>query len=371
MRGSVRRWLALGVACGALALALSPADTARAAEARKTRLGVVHGQHSLNPWNPKPAVEAGTALLASTPGVLQTQALMGWGSLNPEPRPGVYDWSSLDRRIALIRRTGGTPVITLCCAPDWMKGGAPGTTDWKRLEVAPLRSHFDEFARLAAATARRYPDVRYFQVWNEMKGFWDSGRNRWRYEDYTELYNQVYRALKRVNPAIKVGGPYVPMVSWRPDVGGGRNSSVRGPWGMVDQRALDVVTYWLKHAAGADFVAVDGGAALRDGTYLVPPKESAAKFAAINAWLRARTSLPIWWSEVYPVPYSSSGSRAPEEDAAVWASAMNVMSSSGASAAFFWQPEAVPGVTGLWTSTASAGGGQPTALHVPLRSWMR
>ena len=26
-------------------------------------------------------------------------------------------------------------MITLCCAPDWMKGGEPGFTNWSRLEV--------------------------------------------------------------------------------------------------------------------------------------------------------------------------------------------------------------------------------------------
>ena len=27
-------------------------------------------------------------------------------------------------------------MITLCCAPDWMKGGEPGFTNWSTLEVA-------------------------------------------------------------------------------------------------------------------------------------------------------------------------------------------------------------------------------------------
>jgi hypothetical protein len=75
----------------------------------------------------------------------------------------------LDSRIALIRRTGGTPVTTLCCVPDWMKGGRPGTTDWSKLEVAPAPGHYADFAALAATIARRYPFVRHFLflVWNE------------------------------------------------------------------------------------------------------------------------------------------------------------------------------------------------------------
>ena len=73
----------------------------------------------------------------------------------------------------LIADSGVTPVITLCCAPDWMKGGQPGETDWSRLEVAPDPAHFADFAELAADVAKRYPQVKHFIVWNELKGFHD------------------------------------------------------------------------------------------------------------------------------------------------------------------------------------------------------
>ena len=362
LRNTIGLVLALGVFGAAVAMAADgPAGL---------RLGVSHGQHSLNPWMAPVAVESGRQVLATAPGTLQNQHLMGWGSTNPEPFPGHRDWSSLDRRMKLVRETGGTPVITLCCAPDWMKGGIPGRTDWSRLEAAPMVDRFDEFAALAAATARRYPDVRHYQVWNEMKGFWDPFRNRWRYEDYTNLYNQVYRALKAVNPAIQVGGPYVPMTTWRPDVGGGRDSELRGPWGMVDQRALDVVQYWLEHAVGADFISVDGSTALRDGTYLVPPIESAAKFRAIDEWLRARTSLPIWWSEVAPVPYGSSAKLSPQDLAAVWLATIRHLEESGAAVALLWQPESNDRHVGLWTAVDRSTGGRPTPLRDVLAPWL-
>lgn len=356
----------------ALLLALTSGSLALAATGTDPRLhvGVTHGQHSLNPWEPAAAVARGREVLSSPAGTLQNQHIMGWGAGNPERTPGTFDWSTLDRRLGLIRQTAGTPVITLCCAPDWMKGGVPGQTDWSRLEVAPTAAHFDDFAALAAQVARRYPDVRYFQVWNEMKGFWDRARNRWRYEDYTVLYNKVYRALKAVNPAIQVGGPYVSMVSWRPDVGGGRNSSVRGPWGMVDQRALDVVEYWLGNAVGADFVSVDGSASLRDGTFLVPPTQSAEKFAAVNEWLRARTSLPIWWAEVYPVPYGTSSSYTPEEQARQWRSTIYALTRTGASVALLWQPESNSLHTGLWTAVSAPTGGRPTAVYGAVLPWL-
>lgn len=64
---------------------------------------------------------------------------MGWGASNPEPSPGHDDFVALDRRVALMLRTGATPVLTLCCAPDWMKGGRPGDTECPQqaLETAP------------------------------------------------------------------------------------------------------------------------------------------------------------------------------------------------------------------------------------------
>ena len=84
---------------------------------------------------------------------------MGFGTLNPEPSPGEFDWCSLDTRMQLVKDTGGKAMLTLCCSPDWMKGGPDGATDWDKLERAPLPEHYDDFAKLAAATVQRYPQV--------------------------------------------------------------------------------------------------------------------------------------------------------------------------------------------------------------------
>jgi hypothetical protein len=356
--------LASALLCGGAAKAAPKADP-------PLRIGLTHTQRSLDPWQDRRAVEAGRSLLTSLPGTFQNQHLMGWGAESPQPSPGRYDWRSLDRRIELVRRTRGTPVITLCCSPDWMKGGRPGATDWGRLEVAPSPRHYDDFAAMAAAVARRYPDVKHFQVWNEMKGFWNVRENRWDHEAYTALYDEVFRALKAVDPSIQVGGPYVSMTSWYPGVGGGRNSDVRGPWGMVDQRALDAVSYWLDHAEGADFVVVDGPASLRDGSFLVPPVESVEKFVAVNRWLRARTDLPIWWGEAYPIPFGTSSRLREAEEAELWKATAEAMERSGASVALFWQPESTSEARGLWTATSSRSGGRPTALLAALRPWLR
>ena len=160
-------------------------------------LGVTHAQYSLDSGGNQEIVAEAKALLRSSCHY-QNQHIMGWGALNPNPEPGIYRWESLDRRIALIRSMNAVPVITLCAAPDWMKGGQPGETDWSQIEVAPLPEHYHDFAKLAKLVAQRYPDVKHYQVWNEMKGFWSREANNWDYVNYTRMYNMVYDALKRL-----------------------------------------------------------------------------------------------------------------------------------------------------------------------------
>jgi hypothetical protein len=325
-------------------------------------VGVTHTQYSIDDWGNGEASASARAVLTAT-ATYQNQHIFGWGALNPEPRPGVFDWSSLDRRVQLIRSTGGTPVITLCCAPDWMKGGQPGQTDWKRIEDAPTPNHYSDFAALAVSVARRYPDVRHFQVWNELKGFWDKRLQRWDYEAYTDFYNVVYDALKAIDQGIAVGGPYVVVDVWRDPAAGGHPSRLTGECGTVDQRSLDVVEYWLEHKHGADFVSVDASSGTRDDGMVTSNTTSVSIFDGITRWLRQRTSLPVWWSEFHVGSADSSGQR---QLVALATAALLHMADAGASAALVWQPQGDAPAQGarppaLWTSTARAGGGRPLA----------
>jgi hypothetical protein len=293
--------------------------------------------------------------------VAQNQHIMGFGAENPEPDPGTYHFDSLDRRMDLIRRSGGVPVITLCCAPDWMKGGDPGTTDWDTIEDAPLPEHYADFADLSAVIARRYPDVRHFIVWNELKGFFDDENDRWDAAAYTAMYNEVYAAVKAARPDALVGGPYMGMATV--EVRSPYASSVRGEWGAIDWRALDVVEYWLAHRAGADFVVVDGHATTEYGA----PDEFAAleKFSAVNGWLRTKTPLPLWWAEWYVDRGDSDWTT--EHRIALRTAALIELARSGADTAFYWNPQPDDGGCDvcLWTGTGSADGGRPLPfLHV-------
>ncbi|HEX4978705.1 MAG TPA: hypothetical protein VFV35_01450 [Acidimicrobiales bacterium] len=366
MRASRRRLVALvalllavaaGVSAGgassapAVTIELGSAD----AGVNALRVGVTHTQHSIDPRGSRTAIASARELLRGIP-MVQNQHIMGWGAGNPQPLPGRYDWRSLDARVQLMRTTGGDPMITLAVAPDWMKGGLPGTTNWSRIEAAPTVGHFDDFARLAQQVALRYPDVRYFQVWNELKGFWDRSKNRWRYEDYTRLYNAVYDAVKEVRPDALVGGPYVVVDSWSSPKAASHPSSLAGPWGVADQRSLDVISYWLANARGADFVALDASTKTKDGGLVTDPFTASRKFADVNRWVRARTDLPIVWSEWRP----SADSSDPRRQLAIAAEGLVQTATSGASAVLWWQPQGVGTscTLCLWTDTRRLGGGR-------------
>ena len=334
-------------------------------------LGVTHTQDSLNPGEPDAARQRGTDILSHDAAIWQNIHLMGFGTENPEPSPGVYDWDTLDQRMKLVEDTGGKTVLTACCSPDWMKGGEAGQTDWDELETAPLPEHFDDYAALVAQTVQRYPQIQRVLVWNEFKGFYDDQDNRWDYESYTQLYNKVYTAVKAVRSDVAVGGPYVVLTSLEP---GSTDTSkdVHGPWGAADQRALDVVDYWLANNVGADFVAVDGSSAIRDEDGPPTVEVGAQKFADLTNWIHQRTDLPVWWAEFYPdVPDGEKGGASSPASTAATLATVAAYAQSGVSAALLWGPQGSDSLdyAALWTDATEDDGGRPTPL-TPAWQWL-
>jgi hypothetical protein len=317
-------------------------------------LGVTHGQYSLDSWLTPEQRASGEKILGATP-LLQNQHIMGFGVGNPEPSPGQYDWSRLDERMDLIKRTHGTPVITLCCAPDWMKGGQAGTTNWDNLAVAPQRAHFADFAALAVQVAKRYPQVRYFQVWNELKGFWNGKGDDWNIADFTDFYNQVYDAVKRVRPDAKIGGPYVVLDLFATT---SKPSALKGAYGVVDERSLDAIRYWNQHKHGADFVSLDASTTTRDKGLITSPSEANAIYGDATRWARKLTGLPVWWSEFYPASPKNSDD---QTRAVITLDAVARAAEAGAAAMLLWQPEASPDLpySALWSAPPQVG---PTSL---------
>ncbi|WP_436792777.1 DNRLRE domain-containing protein [Actinospongicola halichondriae] len=326
-------------------------------------VGTTLNRFTLRPDGDPAAIARGEDMQRKS-AVFQIQPVMGNGARNPNPSPGVYDWESLDDQIAQIERTGGIPVINMWGAPDWMKGGQPGETEWGLQEVAPLPEYYDDFAELARRVAIRYPQVRHYIVWNETKGLWNRDLANYDYVEYTRMYNKIYDALKMVDSSIAVGGPYL---------------VIEGTGSLADnkiftrepllERNLTFLQYWLDHARGADFLAVDRKIAQRKDEYPYSRDELMALtpwFAEVNRRLQQVTSLPIWWTETYFRCDTN-----PQFMAAGLASMLRHQLIAGSAVSLRWSPERQPGadeagcvypaddMQNLWTSTQVPGGGQP------------
>lgn len=322
-------------------------------------LGVTHMQYSLDPWGDSEAVQRGQALLAGVT-AYQNQHIMGFGAHNPQPEPGKFDWTSLDQRVAMMRASGSTPVITLCCAPTWMVDSAwRGGTDWSKLEWAPLPEHETDFAALAQQVALRYPDVQHFIVWNEFKGMWNARANTWDYQRYTRLYNLVYDAVKSVRPEALVGGPYLVIEG---------TGSERGHWWSqtpVRVRNLQVIDYWLRNKHGADFIALDRSIQDFHDYHVYSEAEHLRRtylFGHIVAQIKQRPGYkgePIWFVEDY-----FKGSPNWQYQAAGLASMLYHELKAGVAVSLRWEPQAQPSAAhggnnqNLFTSTLVPGGGQ-------------
>jgi hypothetical protein len=308
----------------------------------------------LRPASDARAVSSARQVMASIPGLIEDTSIMDWGLPSPEPAPGTFKLSALAARIRLISSTGGIPMITLCAAPEWM-------THSSSPNVAPTASHYRDFARLAAKIAQAFPQVRYFAVWNELKGFWDLATNSWNIQQYTVMYNDVYLAIKRVRPDAIVGGPYVSITPSATPLYGTLAATPHGAWGYLDQRDLAAIGYWLGHNSGAAFIAVDGPDFAQAGP-VAGPLTATGMYSTVDRWLRQRTSLPIWWIESPVQPADSHWP--PGLAAAIRIAALVQAAGSDAQVMLQWQPEAGEGIAdeGLWTATDSADGGTATVL---------
>lgn len=334
-------------------------DTSRVVMRSRLALGITHTELSLDAPAP-PARIAMARRLAASLARVQNQQIYGWGATNPEPRPGVFAWSSLDRRVELMRSLPGTPVITLCCAPDWMTRLARASTTYPNLPPTP--SHVADFAQLAARIARRYPDIRHFIVWNELKGYYSRRLRNWDAVAYTRLYNATYDALKAVNPRIQVGGPYIVLQGTGSGAAAGRRT-----WGTADpiiRRDRAFLRRWFALAHGADFLTIDRS--------LVSPSHDPNRYPkrvliGLTHWfgdiveqLRRMTRLPIWYVENYIHPDAAGRF----VDAATASMLLHELR-AGVAVSLRWRPQAsgpsgdAANAEALWADPRRPGGGRP------------
>lgn len=130
----------------------------------------------------------------------------------------VYDWSNIDSVYDfLVRDLKIRPVVELGFMPEPLASGTQ-TIFWWKGNVTPPKS-YEEWDKFIEALARhlteRYgaDEVRqwYFEVWNEpnLDGFWPAGQ-----AEYFKLYEHTARAIKKVDPEYRVGGPATAGFGW-------------------------------------------------------------------------------------------------------------------------------------------------------------
>ncbi len=200
----------------------------------------------------------------------------------------VYNFSYVDQIYDDLLDNGVRPFVELSFMPRKLAASPIEHPFWYRPITAPPKSWDrweDLISQFAKHLVERYgPDEVaqwYFEVWNEPNiDFW-SGQPK--ESTYYELYDRAARALKRVNPHLRVGGPATAQAAW------------------VDR--------FIKHCVGAsvplDFVSthVYANDTARDvfGTNEKIPRSEMVARAVRKVYEQvkdsARPDLPIHWSE--------------------------------------------------------------------------
>jgi hypothetical protein len=119
------------------------------------------------------------------------------------PADPAYQWpASLDATVAQASRHGIRVALMLKGTPAWANGGR---------SVARVPNRVADFADFAAATARRYPQVRHWMIWGEptRRGSFRpmSPTSRKGPQAYARLLDAAYGALKSVRRTnVVIGG---------------------------------------------------------------------------------------------------------------------------------------------------------------------
>lgn len=132
----------------------------------------------------------------------------------------VYDWNRIDALYDRLLAMGIRPFVELGFTPEAMKTSDQRIFYWKgntsHPDPAKWSALIDAFARHLQQRYGR-DEIRrwYFEVWNEpnLAGFWEGADQA----AYFTLYDATARALKRVDPQLRVGGPATAGAAWVPE----------------------------------------------------------------------------------------------------------------------------------------------------------
>lgn len=132
-----------------------------------------------------------------------------------------YNFQYIDALFDYLLSIGIKPFVELGFMPNAMASGTK-TIFWWRGNVTPPRD-YGQWERLVEALTRHWTERYgrqevaswYFEVWNEpnLDGFWAGTQ-----DEYFRLYAHAARAVKRVDPSYRVGGPATAGAAWIPEM---------------------------------------------------------------------------------------------------------------------------------------------------------
>jgi len=200
----------------------------------------------------------------------------------------VYDFSYVDQIYDGLLENGVRPFVELSFTPTKLAAQPITHPFWYHPTVSPPkdRAKWDDLvSRFAQHLVDRYgiEEVAgwYFEVWNEPNiDFWAGQPKR---ETYFQLYDSTARALKKISPRLRVGGPATAQAAW------------------VDR----FIAHTVENQVPLDFVSthVYGNDSAQDvfGTNESIPRTQmvcrAAQKVHDQVKSSARPNLPIIWSE--------------------------------------------------------------------------
>ena len=203
-----------------------------------------------------------------------------------------YDWTNVDRFVDQLAAAKLRPFVECGFMPEALASGKQSIFWWKG-NVTPPKS-IDEWGQFIQEFAKHEISQRgddevrqwYFEVWNEpnLDGFWTGGQ-----EGYFKLFAATSKALKLVDPHLRVGGPSTAGMAWIPELLG---------YCKERQVAIDFVSSHT-YAATAGFLDENGKKAT---TFVTDPQALVDGFARAQGDIRksAFPNLPLFITEWGP-----------------------------------------------------------------------
>ncbi len=200
----------------------------------------------------------------------------------------VYNWSYVDQIYDGLLDHGVRPFIELSFMPSKLAASLRPHAFWYKPLPSPPKSYAkweDLVYNFARHLVNRYGAEEvaewYFEVWNEPNiDFWTGEPKQ---ATYFELYDHAARAIKRVNPRLRVGGPATAQAAW----------------------VSDMIAHSVQANAPLDFVSthVYANDTSQDvfGTHQDVPRSEMVARAVSKVHEEVKNSkrpdLPIYWSE--------------------------------------------------------------------------